>query len=44
LDFNGRVKKASVKNFQMYIKDDPNEEIVLQFGKISDDKYILDFK
>ena len=43
LDFGGRVKCASVKNFQLVSKDDP-EEIILQFGKVDCDVFTMDFK
>uniref|UniRef100_A0A3P9L003 TUB like protein 1b n=1 Tax=Oryzias latipes TaxID=8090 RepID=A0A3P9L003_ORYLA len=41
LNFNGRVTQASVKNFQIvYNKDD---YIVMQFGRIADDIFTLDY-
>ena len=50
LDFKGRVKVPSVKNFQMCLWDpnDPDQskkggEVILQFGKIRDDIYALDY-
>ena len=43
LDFGGRVKCASVKNFQLVSKDDP-EEIILQFGKVDADVFTMDFR
>jgi len=43
LDFGGRVKCASVKNFQLVSRDDP-EEIVLQFGKVDSDLFTMDFR
>lgn len=50
LDFKGRVKVPSVKNFQMTMWDpnDPEQskkggEVVLQFGKMKDETYSLDF-
>lgn len=43
LDFNNRVKKASIKNFQ--ICDLKNENLIfLQFGKQGEDVFSLDFK
>lgn len=42
LNFNGRVSKASVKNFQLVSPEAP-EQVVLQFGKVAKDEYILDF-
>lgn len=43
LDFDGRVEKGSVKNFQLC---DPEREefIYLQFGRINDDTFSMDFK
>lgn len=43
LPFFGRVKKASAKNFQLVVNDDPNT-IFLMFGKISKDVFCLDFR
>ena len=49
LDFKGRVGVASVKNFQMTLLDPADRdirtsgEVVLQFGKVKDDIFILDF-
>ncbi len=47
LDFKGRVKEASVKNFQLvhwdHNADRRGGEVMLQFGKIEDDLYALDF-
>jgi tubby-related protein 1 len=40
LDFNGRVKRTSVKNFQLASEDD----VILQFGRSGDDLFIMDFK
>lgn len=41
LNFGGRVKEASVKNFQlMHVGD---EAVAMQFGKVSKDTFILDF-
>eukprot|EP00873_Tetraselmis_striata_P011468 jgi/Tetstr1/431732/TSEL_021256.t1 len=41
LNFGGRVKEASVKNFQlMHVGD---EGVAMQFGKVSKDTFILDF-
>uniref|UniRef100_H2LPN9 TUB like protein 1b n=2 Tax=Oryzias latipes TaxID=8090 RepID=H2LPN9_ORYLA len=41
LNFNGRVTQASVKNFQIvHNKDD---YIVMQFGRIADDIFTLDY-
>lgn len=47
LDFKGRVKEASVKNFQLvhwdHNTDRRGPDVMLQFGKIEDDLYALDF-
>lgn len=43
LNFRGRVKLASVKNFQLVRASDPAERVVLQFGKAEQDAFILDF-
>jgi len=44
LNFNGRVQKASSKNFQMCLRDDPDQDVVIQFGKMNDNLFNLDFK
>jgi len=43
LNFHGRVTQASVKNFQLVHSAD-EEYIVLQFGRISDDLFTLDYR
>lgn len=43
LDFFDRVDRPSVKNFQL-VQQGGSDEIFLQFGKISDDEFNLDFK
>ena len=43
LNFHGRVTVPSVKNFQLISQED-DENIILQFGKISSNGYNLDFK
>jgi len=43
LDFGGRVKCASVKNFQLVTKNSP-EEIILQFGKVDSNVFTMDFQ
>ncbi|KAF6161865.1 hypothetical protein GIB67_002575 [Kingdonia uniflora] len=40
LNFNGRVTVASVKNFQLVAG---NDETVLQFGKIGEDVFTMDY-
>ncbi|KAK0148284.1 Tubby-related protein 1 [Merluccius polli] len=42
LNFNGRVTQASIKNFQVVHSKDL-EYIVMQFGRIADDVFTLDF-
>jgi tubby-related protein 1 len=43
LNFNGRVTKASVKNFQLTEVNDQNK-VYLQFGKVDEDKFTLDYR
>jgi tubby and related proteins len=43
LNFKGRVSVPSIKNFQL-IPDDELNNVILQFGKVDDDKFHLDFK
>ena len=43
LNFNGRVDKASVKNFQLIDNDDENQ-IYLQFGRVAENVFTLDFQ
>lgn len=43
LNFYGRVKKASAKNFQIVFPDDP-DNIILQHGKVSRDEFNIDFR
>jgi tubby-related protein 1 len=43
LNFHGRVDKASVKNFQLVDERD-EEKIYLQFGRISETNFNLDFQ
>ena len=43
LNFYGRVKKASARNFQMYSPDDP-ENILFQHGKFAKDEFNIDFR
>lgn len=42
LNFHGRVTQASVKNFQIINADDP-ERIVMQFGRVAEDVFTMDF-
>eukprot|EP00397_Hematodinium_sp_SG-2012_P012563 GEMP01012736.1.p1 GENE.GEMP01012736.1~~GEMP01012736.1.p1 ORF type:complete len:355 (+),score=71.26 GEMP01012736.1:115-1179(+) len=43
LNFNNRVSKASVKNFQLVQSDDAND-VYLQFGRYENEKFNLDFR
>ncbi len=43
LNFHGRVTQASVKNFQLVHSAD-EDYIVLQFGRISEDVFTLDYR
>jgi hypothetical protein len=43
LNFGGRVKVASVKNFQI-IADHSPEDVLMQFGKVSKDEFICDYQ
>ena len=43
LNFNGRVDKASVKNFQLIDNEDENR-IYLQFGRVGDNEFTLDYQ
>ncbi len=47
LDFKGRVKESSVKNFQLvcwdYLSDERGTDTILQFGKAGEHLFILDF-
>ena len=54
LHFNGRVREASVKNFQMIRREEAGtsrsrslsyyDEITLQFGKVGKDRFHCDFR
>lgn len=43
LQFNGRVTVPSVKNFQI-VTSDNTDNVVIQFGKVGDDHFHLDFR
>lgn len=43
LNFRGRVKLASVKNFQLVKDRDEDTRPVMQFGKVERNSFILDF-
>lgn len=44
LNFHGRVTVASVKNFQLVSETDQEETVLLQFGKVGDDIFTMDYK
>ncbi|URE16126.1 tubby-like F-box protein [Musa troglodytarum] len=54
LNFHGRVTVASVKNFQLVASSNPNragdgaidvyEPVLLQFGKVGDDMFTMDYR
>jgi hypothetical protein len=41
MNFEGKVKKSSIKNFILEDRDDKNAKTIL-FGKVDDDDYVLD--
>jgi hypothetical protein len=43
MNFHGRVKLSSAKNFQLALVDKP-EKVRLLFGKVAQNKYVMDFK
>lgn len=43
LNFNGRVTKPSVKNFQLVADSDP-DAVILQFGKIGRNLFTMDYQ
>ena len=44
LDFYNRVECPSVKNFQLIEHNDEGFNVLLQFGKIDDNVYNLDYQ
>ncbi|KAL6463168.1 hypothetical protein MHYP_G00275590 [Metynnis hypsauchen] len=42
LDFNGRVKQTSARNFQLVCPENTNE-LVMQFGRVDEDHFALDY-
>jgi len=43
LNFNGRVSKASVKNFQL-VEESDEENVILLFGRVGKEEFSLDMK
>lgn len=43
LNFQGRVKMASVKNFQLVDQENPHK-VLMQFGKVDTNRFIVDFQ
>jgi len=44
LNFNGRVTRASVKNFQLCdLKEEP-DTVIMQFGRVGKDAFTMDFQ
>lgn len=43
LNFHGRVKIGSLKNFQLVKHDDEGEQLLCQFGKVTEEAFNLDF-
>jgi len=44
LNFNGRVTRASVKNFQLSDPKDDPDVVVMQFGRVGKDAFTMDFQ
>ena len=44
MDFKGRVKIASKKNFQMIDEDDKDETVLMMFGKAAKHRFSLDYR
>lgn len=44
LNFYDRVKEVSVKNFQLIEQNDKSRRVVVQFGKVDDNTYHLDYQ
>ena len=43
LNFHGRVTQASVKNFQI-VHDSDVEYIIMQFGRVAEDIFTMDYR
>ena len=44
LNFYDRITKLSVKNFQLVDRNDKDCAVLMQFGKVSDNSYHLDYQ
>jgi len=44
LNFNGRVTRASVKNFQLSDPKGDSDVVVMQFGRVGKDAFTMDFQ
>mmetsp|Transcript_22864 Transcript_22864/g.74011 ORF Transcript_22864/g.74011 Transcript_22864/m.74011 type:complete len:496 (-) Transcript_22864:680-2167(-) len=44
LNFNGRVTRASVKNFQLYNPIKDPEAVIMQFGRVGKDGFTMDYQ
>jgi len=44
LNFNGRVTRASVKNFQLYNPAKDPEAVIMQFGRVGKDAFTMDYQ
>jgi len=44
LNFNGRVTRASVKNFQLYNPSQDPDAVIMQFGRVGKDAFTMDFQ
>ena len=44
LNFNGRVTRASVKNFQLCIPERDPDRVVMQFGRVGKDAFTMDYQ
>lgn len=44
LNFNGRVTRASVKNFQLYNPTKDPEAVLMQFGRVGKDAFTMDYQ
>jgi len=44
LNFNGRVTRASVKNFQLSDQKEDPDTVIMQFGRVGKDAFTMDFQ